>query len=183
MTTDPATILSIYNRVLTANGLAAKPMSKTPRKGGRKVVMRESLIEFGQWCVDNGVDPERWVRARHDAIGFRHRISIENLASPKFLPKFRDFGDDLQHEAQGQDRMAQAVVDDVPIDSDDLRFLSESLKRAYSMDPELCAMSQDLTGGWNPKSEWCRSCSAVGDCKAKMPEATRRRREGARAWS
>jgi hypothetical protein len=179
---DPIDLLAVYNRVMTANGLSGKPMSKTPnKKTGRS--MRDGVASFGEWCVRNNVDPGRFIRARHEAIRFRYRISFEQLASDKFLTKFRQFGDDRQSAVQEQDRLSDQVEDDTPLDSDELRHVWEQVKRANALDRELCMLNYDMTGGWNPRSLWCGDCPIANECKAQLPEHIRRRREGARAWS
>ena len=60
------------------------------------------LAAFGAWCAARGVDPERYIRARHEAVGFAVRLRVRQLASDKFLASFREWGDGRQAEVQSQ---------------------------------------------------------------------------------
>jgi hypothetical protein len=160
-------MLVIYNRVVTGNGLAQKPLSRS---------MRAELSEFAAWCVKWQVDPERYILARHDAVGYRHRIAIGSLASAKFLARFKGFGDDRQAAAMEQDRLALQVEDDHDRGGVELRSLWEQMKRTYALDRPMCRASSDVTGGWNPRSKHCRECPEAPACRAALPEGVRNAR-------
>lgn len=145
-----AELISIYNRVIEARGLKRHfTVSAAMTKGAR---------DFAAWCEINSVDPERWIRARHEAIGYRSRIRFDQLASDKFLPKFREWGDSHQAHEIFQDRIAGTVVDVRAFDP--TGFLAETIKRGTS--PEVC-IYDDMTA-YSPKSKVCSSCRLRVPC-------------------
>ena len=136
-----AELIGIYIHVLEAHGLTR------PRSLGRRVY--EQAVRFLRWCTENQVDPERYIRARHDAIKWKHRIPLDRLASPKFLIKFREWGDDKQAEEVSQDRLAAKAVR-----GERSRYLAEAVRR--TMPPKLCR--HDPWTWYDPESPTCTQC-------------------------
>ncbi len=164
----PTALIVLYNAVLESNGLTR------PRTQGIGEV--QAARKFLAWCAVEGVDPERWIRARHDAIGYRRRIRLKQMASAKFLPKFMAWGDGKQAAQVAQERIALEVIDLTEADPG-VTPLTEAMKRTLADSPEICAVDQELTGGWHPRSEWCRGCRAVDFCKAQLNSRVLRVRE------
>lgn len=167
----PGDVLWAYNAVMAEAGLPALDMRQTRRKGD-KLTRYEQLAQFAAWCGENGVDPRRYIRARHEAIGYKHRIAVKSLRSDSFLKSFRRFGNDRQAAFEGQLRVQAAVVDDSDHRGGELRELWELMKRRIAGTVE-CAIDTDMTGGWNPRSPWCRDCALADECRDALPEAVR----------
>lgn len=173
-TIGPVAVLRAYNEVMVEGGLPTVKMRRTPRKG-EKQALYDQLTAFWVWCVARDVDPKRWIRARHEAIGFKRRLPVWKLRSEKFLIKFRHFGDEKQAAAEEQLRAAARAVDDVDWGGAELRHLWEAMKQVIAGTVE-CAVDTDLTGGWNPCSKWCRDCVIAVECRDALPEAVQRAR-------
>jgi len=157
--------LRLYNR-LTArfcDGLRVFPRKVTTNA----LAQCEGFLKF---CDSNSIDPDRFIRARHDATGWRFRVSLARLyqVQPGFLAKFREFGDDKQASTQLAEKLATTVVEDTDRRST-LTVLSESAKAEFAATPEVCLASHDITLGWHPQSVWCRACALAVDCRTALP--------------
>ena len=171
---SPRQCLRTYNR-LTArfcDGVRVFPRKAT------KSSMEQCEAYLG-WCKMAGIDPERFIRARHDATGWRFRIPLARLhqVGEGFVDKFKDWGDGKQAESQINERMTAIVADDTDR-TKDLTTLSERAKAEFFQTPEVCIMSLDLTLGHHPRSEWCRQCRLATACKSQLPASVRKARGG-----
>lgn len=161
----PRECLRVYNR-LTArfcNGVRV-----FPRKASKQAL--EQCQAYVTWCVGESLDPERFIRARHEATGWKFRIPINRLlaVSPAFVEKFLEWGDGRQSETQLNEKLNSIVVDDTDRDAE-LTTLSERIKLEFSESPEACLLSIDLSLGHHPASEWCRKCRLSEACRAQLP--------------
>lgn len=152
-------VWNAYNRALISGGLKPLP----PYWYGR---LRNHFAELGDFCESKGIDPERWVRAKHEAIGWRFRVKVTQLsnASEAFLGNYLAWGSNVQAEAQSQEEIAASVVLDGP-GADGLTILGEAVKRRFAASPEVCLVSEDLTRGWHAQSSWCQSCPLAMQCR------------------
>ncbi len=177
---EPTTLLADYNTLMQAHGLPGKlHLATVARKKRGKVIRKATLTaiaDFGAWCSRQGVDPIRYIRARHEAIGWVRMISFERLASDLFLVKFREWGDGVQANHMDQARLVAATEDDTPRGGLDLIHLFETFKRLHRTDRVLCRVEQDVTGGWNPRSPECAGCGEAGACTDMLPPDVRARR-------
>jgi hypothetical protein len=157
---DPAALLAIYNGLLLAHGL---PERRITQSSSAKI--RSGLRKLRAWCVENGADPERYMYARHQAIGWSRRLSLEQLAKPPalFLERYQDWGDDWAAYSLGQESARAQVEDDTPRDGTTLIVLWERMKAIYALDKELC-MAVEVTGGYNAQSPWCQACAVAAEC-------------------
>ncbi len=136
------------------------------------------FAELAAWCSAAGVDAVRYVRARFEATRWAHKIAPEALASPKFMAKFRAFGEDRQASEIGQDGLAERVLTDTSRWGAEVTLLAESVKRAL-VDNRVACAADPVTAGWNPRSSWCAGCDNASACRAALagryPEVERAR--------
>lgn len=149
---SPSRIWQVYNSVLLDGGLEPLPE-------GSYASNRKHLQAFAEWCDRRGIDPERWIRAKHAAIKWRFRVRISQLAraTPKFLAAFRDWGDGVAAEHIHQAELRLQVVDDR---WGGLRVMSERLKR--TLEPRLCRIAPETA--YHPGSRWCAACPESRAC-------------------
>jgi len=169
----PATFLRVYNRV-TQEGVTRQTWV---RQASTKA-LRESA-DVLTFCAAHGIDPERWVRAKHDAIGWRFRVKLTHLtrSTPRFMENFQSWGDDRQAGEIQQERFVSACEDDDDRTTEVIP-LYEQAKAVFVSVREVCqGSSRALTGGWHPRSRWCGDCPRAAGCKAALPHAVRVRRE------
>ena len=145
-----------YNNALIAHGLKPyAPFSK----------YRDQFERFHQWCVKHGVDPVRWIHARHESIKWARRVPIESLASDKFLANFQDWGDQKTAGELGQDRLsAQAEIAVYPSEA-----MREMTRRAYARDRDhrhcyLTATVGDGLTRYDEESPTCGVCPLMETC-------------------
>ena len=138
--------------------------------------MRESMERFAGFCEEHGVDPTRWVMARHAAVGWRHRIPVEQLASEAFLPSYHEWAEDRQASVQEQERLADKVIPNHTTPGA-LVLGAEALKAALVASPLVCLGSATLTYGWDPASRWCVKCAQAGPCRDGLNPSVRERRD------
>lgn len=143
----PVDVLACYRRVLTTHGL------QPPRRVTPKAV--RDATAFLRWCTARQVDPERYLRARHEALGWSRRIPLDRLGSEKFLLTFRQWGDQHQAHQVGQDRLTASMVESISH-----RVLSERMRRA--LPPDLCL--SDPWTDYDPASGTCTGCPVRGVC-------------------
>jgi hypothetical protein len=162
---SPREFLRVYNRVTAkfCNGFKV-----FPRKVSEPAL--EQCADFMRWCKSESVDPERFIRARHEATGWRFRIPLGRLSgvSPVFVDKFKEWGDGKQTETQIDEKLAAIVVDDTDR-SAHTTALSERVKLEFAESPETCLLSIDLSLGWHPESVWCSKCRLAEACKSRLP--------------
>ena len=171
MVANAQALFTLYNDLMIENGL--DPM---PDRWFRSSA--ESFQRLGAYCADRGFDPERWIRAKHAATGWRFRIGPKKLAhaTAAFIAKYRDFGNQIQGEAQHQAQMVGAAEADTPWTSE-LIVLAEAAKRTYWMDKEACrTFAPTFTGGYHPESKFCNGCPEAQACWDALPEVVRRAR-------
>ena len=162
---SPRRCLRIYNRLTARFCDGARVF---PRK-----VTATSLAQcsgYLEWCRASAVDPERFIRARHDATGWRFRIPLARLyqVSDGFIEKFKDWGDGKQVETQINEHLATIVVADTDCKTE-LTALSERAKAEFAQTPEVCLLSPDMTLGHHPESVWCVQCRLAAECMAALP--------------
>ena len=148
----PRDLFRIYNRVVEAGGLDPMPDHWYPNQRGK-------LQQLDAFLQANELDAGRWIRAKHEAIKWRARLTVAKLttATPQFIERFREWGEDLQHEGMHQEEIHREAEWD---DRSGLTILGEALKRSQSRD--MCATTPETS--YHPASEWCKSCSAVEVC-------------------
>lgn len=155
---DPLAVIAAWNELMTRRGLARwEPSRRTVEDAG----------VFLAWCRSRQVDPDRYMRARFDAIGYRHRLSFRQLPSDKFLTKFRSHGDRKQAAAVADERIAARVEDDTPRDGTRLIAMWENAKARFAASGahEVCrASARTFTGGWQAASVWCGQCPQAQGC-------------------
>jgi len=149
-------VFGAYNQVLENHGL-------TPFPDGAFGRVRSHFMRIAKFCHEHKIDPERWIRARHEAVGWRMRLPLKQLASasPAFMAKFMDFGADLQAEAIHQESMV-SVADH---GWSELRVFSEQLKQALGNDPALCLSAAETA--YHPESQWCDGCLHQRTCRVR----------------
>ena len=94
---NPRQCLRLYNRLTARFCDGARVF---PRRLTSSALAQSA--DFLRWSQAEGIDPERLIRARHDATGWRFRIPLArlHLVAPGFLDKFREWGDDRQASVQ-----------------------------------------------------------------------------------
>ncbi len=164
--------LRVYNRITARFCDGARVFPRKPTKPAM-----EQCKAFLAWCSVEKVNPERFVRARHDATGWRFRVPIVRLpvVSDAFVDKFREWGDDKQAAVQMDERLASIVVADTNR-ARELTTLSERAKSEFVDAPQLCRLSADITLGYHPASEWCQRCQLSKPCREDLPAHIRRMR-------
>ena len=172
-----ADLLRVYKKEVEKTGRTASCLSLTRQ-------VKSDLSQLLSFCDKHNLDPERWIRAKFDAVDHAFQIPIPALtgSTPEFLEKFRDWLEDKQAADMGTDRLNASVVEDTPRDGVELIMHAEIAKLAYvlSGEQEICLLlSLDMTLGWNPASEHCRVCRLAEECREALPESIRRRRD---AW-
>lgn len=166
-------LVLLYNRLTSR--CSNVPRNASGQPVGRPV-NRQSVKEatdFLRFCAENAIDPERWIVARHEALGWARRLGLKDLGhvGPNFLDHFRTWGDTRAMDAQ---RAVQPVED-----FDRLSTYAEQLK-ARCTDREVCMVLPD-TRGWNPASAWCEKCELATRCRSRLPSSRRVRREAIHA--
>lgn len=168
--------LSIYNKLTSRFFDGSKIF---PRR-----VSKNSLAEceaFLTFCRSNKISPERFILAKHDCTKWRFRVPIKMLvrSSADFIKQFKEWGNDEQAYQQLNSRLANVVVADVDR-SLELTILGEKAKTVFASDKLSCFVSEDITGGWNPRSKLCVSCSLRETCRDRLSDQVR---ESRNAWS
>lgn len=162
-------LVSLYNRV--TDRCPGVPRDKQGRPIGRKVTATsvKEATAFLRFCAEHAIDPERWIVARHDAMGWKARVALAELhrVSDNYMAHFQTWGDS---------RAAEATRTVEPEDLDRPGPYAEALKATYAADPALC-MVQPETRGWHPGSDWCRACPEAERCRRRLPAARRQARE------
>lgn len=163
-------LVLLYNRVTLR-------CPDVPRDGqgqpiGRKVTaasVREATT-FLRFCQEQAVDPERWIVARHEALGWKARLALKDLhhVGDNYLDHFKTWGDARAVEAT---RTVQPIED-----YDALAPFAEQLKATYAHASDLCMVTPD-TRGWHPASTWCQRCPQAEACRRRLAPARRMRRE------
>lgn len=147
-------IFNLYNRLVESHGLV-------PYRSYSK--HREVCDRFDAWCSGKGVDPERWILARHSAIKWRHKIAIRVLPSDKFLVKFEDWGDRVQAADVLQDRLGnEATLAVYPS-----RYMKEILRRSYANEQATWACLADPQTHFDDQSKICSGCDQRELCSAR----------------
>lgn len=148
---NPMQVRAIYNAEMAAHGLAP---TRAQAGAFRDVVA---------FLRSQAIDPRAWVRARHDAIGWKFRIPPSKLVgTPEFLAKFREFG-----EARQRRQITDTKLVPVVQRRQEMTILGERAKAAYEGDRMLCEVMRDLTGGYSAQSKHCSSCERAGSCRAR----------------
>ena len=165
--------LRVYNR-LTARFCDGSRVF--PRKATATATAQ--CVGFLKWCATHGIDPERFIRARHDAVGWRFRIPLDRLhqVGQAFVDNFTEWGDGKQAETQLNEDLSSIVVHDTNRNAE-ITVLSEQAKTTFKDTPWLCLLSSDITLGWNPASQWCRGCELAIRCKSDLPKSVIRARQ------
>ena len=151
-------LFDLYNRVHADFGLEGQPDYRYRN-------LRGLFKHFGSWCVERGIDPERWLRAKLEATGGRFRLRPSTLTncSASFMEHFRDWGEGVQAEHQHQRRLQAEVVDDTPWGGGELIMLAESVKRALVDDRAACVTAPEA-GGYHSLSPHCIDCAVRQRC-------------------
>lgn len=157
---EPVRILRTYNRLMREHGLPERRMYKTTAKE-----ITELLRRFGAWCDQRGVDPERFIYARHQAIAWKRRVKLEQLASDAYLARFREWSEDWVAHSMEQEQLVSGTENDTPRDGSALIVLWERMKAIYQLNKTVCMSASDMTGGYNPRSSWCQECSEASACR------------------
>lgn len=118
---------------------------------------------FAAFCDRHGVDPLLWIRAKHEAVDWQFRISAKQLCSTKFIPKFREWGEDKQARAVGQERLCSSVVENRGDGELDLGV--EALRASLLSDPLVC-LGYKITK-YDARSRWCPACPVEARCRAR----------------
>jgi len=165
--TGPAEVLQAYN------ALAAELYGRRNKEMTKKTGIQ--VQEFIAWCKEFGLDPliymDARIRSTHHASG--RLVTIPKLASLKFKDGlYAEWAarrsENRLYETIAQDRIAEKVEEVGP--SEGTTPLWESSKRVYAMsgDHEMCRLSFDMTGGWNPVSELCGFCPVAQQCREDL---------------
>lgn len=172
----PQEAMRIYRSELQAHGLTPGRWT-TSRKFG----------PFLRWCEAKSVDPRRFIISRHDAVNWQRAIPPHQLASDKFLAKFREFGDNRAAEEVLQNRYKQtgdphkAAQAQFPRWSDPVPSPTHEHRRqgwVAVRGPEECADKWPITGGYHPRSRVCPTCPAREQCSTAIPAQVLRSRGG-----
>lgn len=149
-------LFDAYNELMLLNGLEPYPE-------GWYRNMRASFTALIAWCAERDIDPQRWVMAKHRAIGWRFRLSPKKLvkASDKFIAEFRAWREMHQADEEGQIAMLGSAIDDGT--NGEMGYLSEALKRTFAGEPDTCLTAPET--GWHPESRWCGACPHTGVCR------------------
>lgn len=174
--TRPVDVLGAYNEVMTRFGYAHRTRS------GRKALSEANKLLV--WCTAHDIDDVgAYIAARQEALryaGVDIALSLSKLASatPEFLANYRLWGANRQAAERGQRDLIRKTEDDEPRHSGALRVLWEHMKQTYhrSGDQVICRLSRDVTGGYNYRSNHCRTCVQARACFEELPEALRRSR-------
>ena len=139
--------------------------------------------EFLKWAERHEINARHWIIARHDAIKWCRRIPLKDLplsTESAFRISYDEWiaGKLAALDQEVEDR--KSVVSDTNRVSD-LTMLGEAAKAAFAEEPEVCMGSAlTLTGGWNPKSNWCQDCTLGADCRKLLTLGVQARRQNAR---
>lgn len=164
-------VVHLYNRL--TRRCPGVPRDARGQPVGRKVT-RSSVEEgtaFLRFCVAQGFDPERFILARHEAIGWRARVPLRELPNvgDNFLDHFRTWGDAAQVDAV---RVVEPVED-----LDQLGTYAEQLKALHAAGSRETCMYLPDTRGWHPDSVWCQGCPLADPCRLRLPPDRRAKRE------
>jgi hypothetical protein len=146
-----ADLLRQYNQIGARWGLPPRKATATARR---------EAAAFLTWCQGQKVDPERYIRARLEAVGGRVRVPLKTLPSEKFLGTFRSFGDQRQAAQVSQERIAISVIPAGPAET-----LFEMMRRTLT-GTRLCGRDV-MTGGYSPTSPTCGTCFLREECRAR----------------
>ena len=173
----PAEAITLYTRMTQSlNGR----FGVYPVRHVRKTLKQAS--ELLDWCEREDIDLKRFIEARHDAVKWKRRIPLSRLkkVSDRFLGQFREWMEAQVIDREANDRFSNRVESDTDRRSE-LTVLGEATKASYAENPDVClavsSISDSLTGGWNPKSEWCQRCPRSGDCRQSLADGVRECRE------
>lgn len=129
---------------------------------------------FLDWCAERGVpDIADFVRLRfeevaragrfaHEAFGRDATPRFGSLASESVLALVMRRGAQAAAAATQRDQRVQHIRD--------LSYLlssHEAVRRNNAQRPELC-LSDELSGGFDPRSRYCPSCSVAGACSLRQ---------------
>ena len=174
---DAAHAIRCYNRATQRlNGIRGTYPIRHTRRSLR------IASELVAWCKANDLDVDRWIRARHEAIGWKFRISLKCMigATDEYLIEYREWREVRVIEKEIDSRTSLAVVPDTSR-VHDLTVLGDVIKESYSDEPDLCygisTGPDPLSGGWHPESEWCQKCPRADDCRSALSPMVRRCRE------
>jgi hypothetical protein len=158
--------LQQYNLVVGSHGMTPLPLSAAPNFG-----------RFVDWAQRSRVHVGLWIWAKHAAAKWKSRLRIGALVgNDAFLERFRDWGERQASRDYFDAVDSSRVIDGTRPDGDDLSPLGETMKSRLADDRDSCLFNIRFTGGWNPSSAHCASCSRTADCKASMsPEVVIRR--------
>lgn len=161
----PADAFEGYNAAHVAEG-------RRPLPDGALRSNRSAFARFADWCEAEGVDPERWVRARL-RVQRTGGLKVSNLIAPRYLETYRDWAEGVVIADE-----VMPAVDDMSYDEIVAAGLTtptaEGVKRALRDSPSLC-MTDRLAAGFNPASPICIACTAAGACALRWGRNVRSR--------
>lgn len=124
--------------------------------------LRESQ-EFLDWCREQDIDPDLYVRARYDAVAGARGILIGQLKSPKFLKSFKQWGDRKQSAVRREERDEQIVR--VVATRGLSSVFVEALRKARVNDRLSCLYELDTY--YDEGSPSCEGCALAGRCRGR----------------
>lgn len=157
MNVQPIDVVNLY-RVLT------KKVIKFDRN-------ELSAMRFIKWCEKHDVDPLRFMKARILLAqeGEREIPAINALASNALVEG--DAWEEILDRIEGMEEDARFVRSEME-KAHDRRVATllaatpaqEKFKAQHLDKPELCMSELEFSGGYHPKSDYCRSCRMAGEC-------------------
>lgn len=156
----PQEVIDFYDVVGQERIADAPPVTRSQK-------VYQMAAEMLAFCEREGLDWQAWIMARHETTKWRFRVPWKQLVkgSPKFLARFREFGERLQHEALSQREHDTRVIDAETRPGAQLYVYAELVKRRFQADPEQCrGPLRDLSLGYDPRSPLCQACPLADLC-------------------
>lgn len=133
----------------------------------------DACSAFLRWCRENEVLQPllfMWLRFRILRVGRgqRARPSLQNMASPALLSRYRAIVQRHEYESGLKKKFStQRERELISVGSGD-----EAVRRDYVINgrTDLCEAQQGLSGGYHPFSAWCPACPRALTCAQRLNE-------------
>ena len=148
-----------------------------PTPWDRKKGTAFKLIYY--FCDEQGFEIELWIRSVYlRSKGKAVRLKALYDPSDESIADFKVWAGNKTAHAVSQQKLTTECPDDTPRDGTQLIVAWEKFKAVYEGDRNVCMMSQEMTGGYDPRSSWCTACDLKDECWQRVPEHVRRNRVG-----
>jgi len=157
--------------------LRTKYGRKRPRKIAAEKTREDAqhIEQFLTWCGDQQLPPRLFMEKRFEAMYRASRKKVvprtSQLASERLAKCWPRVEQD-HYSAQHVKRVTQAQGTTVQINvraltADPMPY-QEDVKRQNAGMPEGCLAMQKYSGGYHPKSDWCKGCACKAPCAEQL---------------